>query len=285
MARVLEGVRVIEVAQWWFVPSGGAVLADWGADVIKVEHPVTGDPQRGLVTSGFFPPTGGVNFMMEQSNRGKRSVGIDLASAEGRAVLYKLCAGADVFLTNFLPAARRKLAIAGAIAAALFRRERTGVPSVLDVSLLATAMWILAPDIVFTKLTGQAMPGGDRTQAPNPIVNSYLTSDGRWIFLNMLQPDRYWADFCAHVERPDLVTDERYATGAARFQHRADCVRELERVFAGRPLAEWRTRLADVEGVWAPMQTAAEVPVDPQVVANGYMQTVDRGDGTTFELV
>ena len=44
MSRPLEGIRVIEVAQWWFVPSAGAVLADWGADVIKVEHPVTGDP-------------------------------------------------------------------------------------------------------------------------------------------------------------------------------------------------------------------------------------------------
>jgi len=111
MPRVLEGVRVIEVAQWWFVPSGGAVLADWGADVIKIEHPVTGDPQRGLVTSGFFPPTGGVNFMMEQSNRGKRSVGIDLGNPRGLEVLHKLVKDADVFLTNFLPAARRKLHI------------------------------------------------------------------------------------------------------------------------------------------------------------------------------
>ena len=111
MARILEGVRVVEVAQWWFVPSGGAVLADWGADVVKIEHPVTGDPQRGLVTSGFFPPTGGVNFMMEQSNRGKRSVGIDLANPRGREVLMKLVSTADVFLTNFLPAARRRLMI------------------------------------------------------------------------------------------------------------------------------------------------------------------------------
>src|SRR5215468_10830617 len=111
MARVLEGVRVVEVAQWWFVPSAGAVLADWGADVIKVEHPVTGDPQRGLVTSGFFPPTGGVNFMMEQSNRGKRSVGIDLANPAGRDTLLRLVETADVFLTNFLPSARRKLRI------------------------------------------------------------------------------------------------------------------------------------------------------------------------------
>ena len=111
MGRMLEGIRVVEVAMWWFVPSGGAVLSDWGADVIKIEHPVTGDPQRGLVTSGFFPPTGGVNFMMEQSNRGKRSVGIDLGNPRGREVLLKLVATADVFLTNFLPAARRKLRI------------------------------------------------------------------------------------------------------------------------------------------------------------------------------
>ena len=68
------------------MPSAGAVLADWGADVIKIEHPVTGDPQRGLVTSGLLPDTGGVNFMMEQSNRGKRSVGIDLGNPRGRDV-------------------------------------------------------------------------------------------------------------------------------------------------------------------------------------------------------
>src|SRR5215470_13064195 len=111
MAQVLEGVRVIEVAQWWFVPAAGAVLADWGADVIKVEHPVSGDPQRGLMTSGLVPNTGGVNFMVEQSNRGKRSVGIDLATPGGRALLYRLVEKADVFLTNFLPAARRRLEI------------------------------------------------------------------------------------------------------------------------------------------------------------------------------
>src|SRR4029434_5487784 len=111
MHRVMEGVRVLEVAEYTFVPSAGAVLADWGADVIKVEHPVTGDPQRGLVTSGFFPDTGGVNFMMEQSNRGKRSVGIDIGNPGGRDALLKLVETADVFLTNFLPPARRKLGI------------------------------------------------------------------------------------------------------------------------------------------------------------------------------
>jgi crotonobetainyl-CoA:carnitine CoA-transferase CaiB-like acyl-CoA transferase len=111
MDPVLHGIRVVEVAQWWFVPAAGAVLADWGADVIKIEHPVTGDPQRGLVTSGLVPNTGGVNFMVEQSNRGKRSVGLDLAHPRGLELLHRLLATADVFLTNFLPAARLRLRI------------------------------------------------------------------------------------------------------------------------------------------------------------------------------
>ncbi|MEY2569964.1 MAG: hypothetical protein QOE63_314 [Acidimicrobiaceae bacterium] len=108
--RPMHGVRVIEVAAWTFVPAAGGVLADWGADVIKIEHPVGGDPQRGLAAGGIIP-TSDVNFMIEIPNRGKRSVGLDLASEQGRELLYKLVASADVFLTNFLPDARRRLRI------------------------------------------------------------------------------------------------------------------------------------------------------------------------------
>jgi crotonobetainyl-CoA:carnitine CoA-transferase CaiB-like acyl-CoA transferase len=112
MSNALSGYRVIEVAAWAFVPAAGAVLADWGADVIKVEHPVTGDPQRGLVSMGLIP--GGpnaVNYIMEQPNRGKRSIGIDMATDKGREVLYKLAESADVFLTSFLPSVRQRLKI------------------------------------------------------------------------------------------------------------------------------------------------------------------------------
>jgi len=353
---MLSGVRVLEVAQWWFVPAAGAVLADWGADVIKIEHPVSGDPQRGLITSGLVPPTGGVNFMVEQPNRGKRSVGIDLAQPRGLELLYRLVETADVFLTNFLPPARRRLridvddirrvnpkivyarghgqgsrgpdcekggydaasfwcrggiaaaltasgapapvmqraafgdstggmAVAGGIAAALFHRERTGEPSVVDISLLGTAMWVMAPDIIASRLLGIDLPTGDRTQPPNPIVNSYRTKDGRWLFLNMLQPDRYWPDLCTRLGRPDLIADPRFADGRARFENRVECVRVLDAIFAERTLAEWRERLGEAEGVWAPMQTARELPDDAQAIANGYVPSVDRGDGTQFPLV
>jgi len=111
MHRVMEGVRVLEVAGYTFVPSAGAVLADWGADVIKVEHPTRGDAQRGLLTVGGADNRGQINFLMEHANRGKRSIGIDIQSPDGRALLYELAKSSDVFLTNFLPAARQKLEI------------------------------------------------------------------------------------------------------------------------------------------------------------------------------
>jgi crotonobetainyl-CoA:carnitine CoA-transferase CaiB-like acyl-CoA transferase len=111
VATVMQGVRVLEVAAWTYVPSAGAVLAEWGADVLKIEHPEYGDPQRGLVTSGLVQATSTVNTMVELPNRGKRSVAVDLGRPEGRQVLLDLAATSDVFLTNFLPSARSKLGI------------------------------------------------------------------------------------------------------------------------------------------------------------------------------
>ena len=107
----MHGIKVVEVAIYGFVPSAGAVLSDWGADVVKVEHPETGDPMRGLAAWGIPPGTGGVTHMWEIFNRGKKSVGIDIGTDEGRALVHSLVAGADVFLTNFLGPARRRLGI------------------------------------------------------------------------------------------------------------------------------------------------------------------------------
>ena len=107
--KPMEGIRVVEVAAWTFVPAAGAVLAEWGAEVLKIEHPDGGDPQRGLVSSGLVPDAaGGVNYFIEQPNHGKKSVAINLQHPAGRDALYKLCETADVFLTNWLPGARQR---------------------------------------------------------------------------------------------------------------------------------------------------------------------------------
>jgi crotonobetainyl-CoA:carnitine CoA-transferase CaiB-like acyl-CoA transferase len=111
MTKIMKGIRVIEVAQYVFVPATGAVLADWGADVIKVEHAVRGDTQRGMRFIAGLAFDAAVNPMIEHPNRGKRSIGIDLGTAEGQQLVYELAKTADVFLTNYLPAARQKLKI------------------------------------------------------------------------------------------------------------------------------------------------------------------------------
>ncbi len=358
MSRPLEGIRVIEVASWMFIPSGGSVLVDWGADVVKVEPVGGGDPQRGLVTSGLVPGGTGVNFMIEQPNRGKQSVAVDLSNADGRETLLRLCEGADVFLTNYLPAVRRKLgidvddvrernseivyargsgqgpkgpeaergafdgtsywarggvwtgggpdgegyppnqfgpgfgdvvgglAVAGAIASALLKRERTGLSSVVDVSLLATAMWQMSPMTVASGVYGiDAFPRADRTRPANPGVNTYRTSDGRFISLILLQPDRYWADFAACLERPELTTDERFSESSARRENTEACTRLISEAFAGKPLSHWRERFADFEGVWAPYQTLGELHSDVQVEANGYLPAFAGPDDQEVRLV
>src|SRR3954447_3083004 len=100
MDSAFEGVRVVELAQWVFVPVAGALLADWGADVVRIER-LEGDPYRGLATQGIGTDSGGVNLSMALANRGKRSIALDLQSDLGKEVLHALLGTADVLLTSF----------------------------------------------------------------------------------------------------------------------------------------------------------------------------------------
>jgi crotonobetainyl-CoA:carnitine CoA-transferase CaiB-like acyl-CoA transferase len=111
MTAVMQGVRILEVAEHTFVPAASALLADWGADVVKIEHVERGDAMRGLAATGVAVMPNDVHALLEHSNRGKRSLGLDLTSTEGLDILYKLAARADVFLTNKLPRVRTKLSI------------------------------------------------------------------------------------------------------------------------------------------------------------------------------
>jgi crotonobetainyl-CoA:carnitine CoA-transferase CaiB-like acyl-CoA transferase len=108
MIKVMAGFRVLELAQFTFVPAAGAILADWGADVIKVEHPLRGDTQRGFLNMGGISVDPDRHPLMEHPNRGKRSVGIDVSTPGGQEVIYELAKTSDVFLTNYMPAQRQK---------------------------------------------------------------------------------------------------------------------------------------------------------------------------------
>ena len=358
MQSILEGVRVVEVASWTFVPSAGAVLADWGADVIKVEHPLRGDPQRGLVPSAMANQSAlGVNLLMEQPNRGKRSIGLDFSTERGRELLLRLVETADVFSTNMLPGLRQRLRldvddlrevnpniiyvrgsgtgvrgaeandggfdttafwarsgiadslspvgdddawpaphrpgigdnpggmmVAGGVAAALFRRERTGVPSVVDVSLLGCAMWTLAFDIISSQVTGDVIRI-PREDAVNPLSNTYRTADRRTISLSMFQADRHLREFCELIGRPELATDPRFADAAARSENRHELTSILDDVFAKEPLAHWEAAFAGSGLIWSVFRRPHEVHADPQVVANGYLPKLTADNGNEFSLV
>ena len=359
MTDVMKGIRILEVAEHTFVPAASAVLADWGADVIKVEHAERGDAMRGLGRTGVMNLSQAVHVLYEHSNRGKRSIGIDLTHPEGLAVLYEIARTADVFLTNKLPGILRKLkidvadlrkvnpkiiyvrgtsfgvrgddkdrggydmtafwcragnaasvspadlpgvlpqpgpawgdsmggmTIAGGIAAALLKRERTGEPSVVDVSLLATGMWALSAAIALSLQMGNpwstAMPGGNASF--NPLVALYETSDHRWVSLVMLQGFHYWADFCAHIDRPELATDPRFDSAEKLGANATEAVGLLRDVLRTRTLAEWTERFRTLKGQWAPVQNSLEIAADPQARANGYLAGAKTQGGIDFELV
>jgi crotonobetainyl-CoA:carnitine CoA-transferase CaiB-like acyl-CoA transferase len=103
----LAGFKVVEVATYAAGPSAGAILCDWGAEVLKVEPP-GGDPFR-LLANAAGAPAGAEYTSSDQDNRGKKSVAIDLGSPQGRAIVGELIARADVFLTNMRLPALRKL--------------------------------------------------------------------------------------------------------------------------------------------------------------------------------
>ncbi len=346
---MFDGIRVIELAQWVFVPACGAVLADLGADVTKIEHPVTGDPYRGLMTQGVGAHYRDVNLNWEQNNRGKRSVGLDIRTDEGREIVYRLVRQADVFLTNFRPSTLARLGydvadlreenphiiyarghahgvrgpeantpgydqttywarggfahtltpvdyeapigsrgaigdkpsamnLAFGVAAALFRRERTGEPAVVDVSLLGSAVWSLSSDILSTTIS-ETLP--DPSKTPNGRLPGYYTQDHRLIILSFLN-DAHWAPFCEAIGRSDLLVDPRFNQRASRMEHAAAYEREIQTTFAARPYDEWCRILGASGAPWAPVQSAGEVARDPQVLENNYLTEVDSGAGYSF---
>ena len=359
--RPMEGVRVVEVAQYTFVPLAGAVLAEWGAEVIKVEHAVTGDAQRGLTNLGAVSAVGRFAPIMEHPNHGKRSVGLALEHPEALEVLYDLVRGSDVFLTNFLPAARARLhidvadirkvnpriiyvrgsalgtkgpqrekggydsitywcrggsaqgvtpanvdgmlgmpapaygdsiggmTIAGGISAALYARERTGEPSVVDVSLLSVGAFANALAVDTSLLNGDpwraADVGGSYGAPTNPLAGIYKTADSRWVALTMLQPGRYWEDFCRHLGREDLVSDERFDSTEKVIANAPLASDIIAAEIGSRPLAEWLERFRTMEGPWEPVQNSLEVGEDDQLRANGFIAEVTDVDGKKRRLV
>lgn len=362
MDRPLEGIRVLEVAQYTFVPAAGAILADWGADIVKVEHAETGDPQRGLVrVLGYAANRAGSSHspIMDGPNRSKRSIGIDLSNPEARPVIEELIRRSDVFLTNYLPGPRAKLgltleavrainpniiyvtgsgfgsegldsttaaydstgfwargggadgvtppeadhitfmpagaygdnssavSIAAGVAAAIAGRERSGEPSVVDVSLLGVAAWASQFTVNLALFNGGPLPKVRKTTqaAGNPLTGAYRTSDDRWVQFSMLQPTRFWNEFVTLIGLDHLVDDPRFATMDGITENAAEIGSWFTEAIQARPYEEWNEIFQKLSGPWAPVQNSWELGHDEALVANGRIVEIVDADGQAQKLV
>jgi crotonobetainyl-CoA:carnitine CoA-transferase CaiB-like acyl-CoA transferase len=335
----LSGVKVLDLSRVLAGPWATQALADFGASVFKIEKPGAGDDTR-----GWGPPwladrdghaTGQAAYYLS-CNRGKQSVAIDLASADGQSLVRRLAQRADVLVENFKvgglaryglsfpdlapscphliycsitaygqdgPAAqgagydlaiqgmsglmgitgvadgepgagpqRVGVAIAdlltgvyaiGAITAALYEREKSGLGQYIDLALLDAMVGTLANQNLNYLLTGRP-PVRQGNSHPNIVpYQVFGTEDGH--FLLAVGNDRQFAQFCAVAGRPDLAEDARYRRNSDRVAHRDALVPELARLCQTRTTLDWLTSLTARGVPCGPINDLAAVYADPQI--------------------
>jgi crotonobetainyl-CoA:carnitine CoA-transferase CaiB-like acyl-CoA transferase len=119
----------------------------------------------------------------------------------------------------------------------------------------------------------------------NPLVGIYRAKGGGTLMFTMLQGHHYWADTVEHMGHPELATDPRFATPEA-FAENSDAARQvIQEIIETRTLEEWRDAIGPMKGQWAPFQTLAQIPSDPQVIANQHIREVEIEGGQSFRLV
>ncbi len=344
MPAPLEGIRVLDWTIWQQGPVASVMLADMGAEVIKIEERGSGDPGRGLTRSRGIslelPQGRGAYF--ESNNRNKKGIALDLKKEKGREIIYRLVEKSDIFVQNFRQGVAERLGmdykslvkhnpkliyanasgygpkgpdsaepsfdylglarsgimnivgepdmpplgmvggiadqtgaimLAYGISMALIARERFGAGQELDVSHLGSMIWLEGLNVSTFLLVGKELPRHKRSEALNPLWNHYRCKDSRWIALAHLQPDRYWADFCAAMGSPELASDPRFADMNDREKNHKELIPILDAIFSRRPLAEWMKILEEKgDFIYCPVQRVSDLPSDPQAVENKYIQ-------------
>ena len=307
----LEGVRVADLSRVLAGPYATMVLADLGADVVKVERPGEGDETR-----SWGPPyAGGVAAYFLSVNRSKRSIAVDLKHEEGRALVFELCARADVVIENFRPGAAARLGLdaaavqarnpgavycsitgfgareprdrpgydfvvqaesglmavtgepdgpptkvgvalvdvlaglhaATAILAAVRRRDATGAGERIEVSLLDSALAAMVNVGQNALVTAEEPPRYGNAHPSIVPYQPFRARDG-WVAVAAAN-DGLFVRLCGVLGRPQLATDVRFTTNAARVRNRSELVPLLEDAFATRDADAW---LADLDAAGVP---------------------------------
>jgi len=346
-APIFDGLLVIDCASYIAGPAAATVMSDFGASVVKIEPPGAGDPYR--VRAGRPPLTvagRNPNWLMDARN--KRSLALDLSNAAGQAVLHRLAAQADVFITNYPPPVRRRLRVAwedigplnprliyasftgygeagpeadkpgfdvtawwarsglmhlvrageasmparslsgmgdhpsamglfGAIATALYRRERTGKGGLVGSSLLANGFWANANQVQ-TVLCGEPLSIQPPPEAAvHALRNHYCCRDGRWIILSVVPSEARWR-VLAGVLGGGLSDDPRFASEVARTANMAALIAAMAEIFTIRDFADWQDRLSAAGLVFGIVAAPDDIRDDAQARAAGVV--VPFADGS-----
>ena len=174
------------------------------------------------------------------------------------------------------------LATVSAILAALYEREKTGAGRLVQTSLLATGVYTVGSDLAVQLKFGRLASNRPRNLPMNPIATFFKSADERWFVHNPRGGNKDWPTFAAIAGRPDLVDDERFATGRARRENSPLLVAELDAAFATMSFDDIAAKLDAADMVWSPVQTPAQVAADPQVMASGAIVQVEDGEGGTY---
>ncbi len=322
-------------------PTAVRQLADWGADVIRVEPPLA-DPTAGSHHSPDY-----LNL-----HRNKRSLSLDLKQTEGREVLHRLVAQADVLVENMRTPVKHRLGfdwetvstinprlvmgsisgfgqtgpyaerggvdqiaqgmggmmsitglegqgpvragvaisdvtaglqLAIGILVALHERQVTGVGRWVHTSLLESMIGMLDFQAARWTVKRDLPPQAGNDHPTLGPMGMYETGDG---YMNIAAPwGRIWRRFCDAIERPDLLTDERFATPADRTRNRTELNAEITNALAGRSAAEWVLILNEASVPAGPVNNIAETFADPQVEHLGVAVPVEHPTAGPIEIV
>jgi crotonobetainyl-CoA:carnitine CoA-transferase CaiB-like acyl-CoA transferase len=345
----LRGVRVIDVATVLAGPGVAARLGDFGADVIKVEHPTSGDPVRSM---GW--EADGATLWSKWLGRNKRPVTLNLSHPKGREILLRLVKDADVLVESFRPGTLEKwklapatllersprlviLRVSGfgqtgpyrrrpgfgtlaesmsgyahmtgfpdgppvlppvaladevsallgafAVMVALYARDTRGAPGqVVDLSLIEALFQITGPLPALYERLG-VVPGriGNRIAYAAPR-GTYTTKDGRWVGVSGTSQAIAERIFTA-IERPELSTDPRFATNAARVANVEALDEAIEEWTARHTLQEVLETFERYEAAAAPVYDIAEIVADPHYTERGTITHVpDEGSARPFAM-
>lgn len=338
IGKPLEGVKVVDLTYFVAGPGSAKILADWGADVIKVE-PSFGDPGRKTGATMMMPISEEQNPFYETYNSNKRGLSLNLKDPKGIEILHKLLSTANVFVSSYRTGALKRLGLdyetlkekhphliwaqingfgdygpakdnagfdtvafwarsgvmldlteegtnpvnpiiafgdattagtlAGGISAALYHQLKTGEGQKVMISLFGQAIWTASAAVVSTQYGDKYQK--TRKNAVSPVINSYRCKDGKWIFLSILEHERYYETLCKLLKREDLIGNKKFSTTLASKENAIELIKILDGEFIKYTQDELVEMLTKADIAHERIKQIKEVISDPQALVNNYV--------------